>query len=439
MFMAAVESVIDAGRDPSAKARLLSRRTNLVQCPNCHAVMQMSIPLVYHDHTKDLLLIYFPMELKLPPKERERMVGEMTQAVMRSLPQEERKGYLFNPLQPLTMDGMLETILEKDGITKEMLQAQREKMKLVETFMEADPADLATMAADHDEQLDGEFFQLISLSAENAMQAGRRDLAEAILERRDRLLEVSTYGQEVIERAQRQEQVIQEVAQSLQKMGGQMQLADFMDYVVDLGESDEHLQALVGLARAALDYNFFNELTHRIDTASDAQQKSFLQEMRDRLLELTEAIDAQQQQMIQQAQAVLQSIMRSEDMDAAIAQHLPLIDDLVLSVLSSQIQIFEQRGDLLNAARMKTLYEKIIQQVQKSSPPELLFINELLTMEDEIEANLTLSERANEYGPSLLDYMDAVIERFSDSQNGDRIVERLTELRDAAARIIEKA
>src|SRR5215213_8209372 len=107
-FSAVVEQIIDAGRDPQAKARLLAGRTNLVTCPNCGYQSMLSTPLVYHDAAKQLLSIHIPMELNLPKAEQERLVGSLTTAITNSLSVEQRKGYLYPPTIALPFPGMVE-------------------------------------------------------------------------------------------------------------------------------------------------------------------------------------------------------------------------------------------------------------------------------------------------------------------------------------------
>jgi hypothetical protein len=60
-FSAILEQIIDVGRDPQGKARLLAGRTNLVTCPHCGFQTVLSTPLVYHDPTKELLMVHIPM------------------------------------------------------------------------------------------------------------------------------------------------------------------------------------------------------------------------------------------------------------------------------------------------------------------------------------------------------------------------------------------
>ncbi len=433
-FSAMVESLIDAGRDPQAKARFLNRRTNVVQCPQCQAVVQLSIPLVYHDHTKDLMIVYFPMELNIPKPERERIIGEMTRAVMSSLSQEERKGYLFNPTEALTLDGMIELILQKDGVTPEMIAAQKAKLQLVESFLAAPENQLAGMVQQHDPELDEEFFQLMLLAIDAMAASGKHADVDSLLARRDAILQQSGFGQVAMERMAKQEQAIQAVTARLQAMGGQVNLDDLVDYILEIGDQDDYLQALVGLARNIFEYQFFNYFTQRMDKA-DAATKQQMEAIRNRLLELVDAVDQQQQAAVQQAQQILQGLLNSPDMGQAVEDNFALIDDMVLGVLQASIQGYEGRGDLLNAARLKTLYQTIMEKLQAQAPPEIRFINDLLKADDPLEAKLMLSERANEFGTNLVDYMDMILENMAGQETGT-LFDQLQELRQAAAKIV---
>ena len=41
---------------------------------------------------------------------------------------------MLNPRRTFTMQGMIDTILQEDGITKEMLEERRKKLELVQTL-----------------------------------------------------------------------------------------------------------------------------------------------------------------------------------------------------------------------------------------------------------------------------------------------------------------
>lgn len=432
-FSARVESIIDAGRDPQAKARFLSGRTNVVQCPNCGVVMQLALPIAYHDHTKEILMVFFPQGVNIPQQERERMVGDITREIMNSLPQDQRKGYLFNPITPLTLEGMIEAILEKDGITREVLQQQREKSQLVEQFLRARPEEIANMVAMHDPRMDAEFFQIMTIMAEAELAAGRQQNGEAILDRRDALIGQTSFGQEAMQNAAQQEQVVMEVANWLQQHGGRVGIEDFMDYLEQVGDSDDHLQALVGLAYNAMDGNFFQALEDRAKNA-DEERATRIRDIQTRLMSLASVIQQQQQVMIQQAQVILRDILNAPDQDQAIQERLGMFDDMFMQVLAATVQAAEQRGDLLMAARVRSIYEKIVEKMRESAPPEVQFINELLN-KDQLEARLMLTEHAAQFGQPLLDYMDALIQNLQ-GRDADELIEHLLSLREAAEKII---
>ena len=57
---------------------------------------------------------------------------------MNQLPKDNFKAYMFNPKRSLTMQGLIDQVLEADGITQEMLEEQRQRVQLVQQFIEAD-------------------------------------------------------------------------------------------------------------------------------------------------------------------------------------------------------------------------------------------------------------------------------------------------------------
>ena len=127
-LMADVDQLFDAGADPSAKSKLISGSFNQIRSPSCGYQGNLSTPLVYHDPDKELLLTYFHPDLGKTRDEQERMIGALINQAVNRLPQEKRKGYLLRPQSVLTLQGLVERILEGDGITREMLQAQQQRL-----------------------------------------------------------------------------------------------------------------------------------------------------------------------------------------------------------------------------------------------------------------------------------------------------------------------
>ncbi|MCQ3929049.1 MAG: hypothetical protein DPW16_01200 [Chloroflexi bacterium] len=434
-FAAPVEQILDVGRDPSAKVRFLAGQVNRVRCPNCGYQMAVGTPLAYHDPDKQLLLVNIPMELNLKLDEQERIIGTMTRAITDSLPPEKRKGYLFNPRRTFTLQGMADTILEFDGLTKEMINERREKLKLVEDMLRTSEEELPKLAAENDASLDETFFEMINAAIETAVMNGRRETAEQMLYLRQILLENSSYGKELLEVAARQEAAIERVTQDLNELGDKLTQAKLIDLAISYQDDDEALQALVGLIRPALDYTFFEKLTERIEGSGRVSKQQTLEGLRARLTELTEAVDNQQRAMVQQSAMLLQQIINSPDIEQAVQEALPLIDDLFINVLEATLQDASQRKDAQLALKLQQVYQIISQIMQQSAPPEVQFINELLQTENELETRLLLIERAKEIGPSLLDYMDNLIETLS-ARGAHDMVARISTLREQAEQVI---
>jgi CpXC protein len=427
---AVVESLINANDDPEAKARLLTGRTNSVQCPACGVVSTVAAPILYHDGGKELLISYMPMELNLPKPQQEKVIGDLMRELTSSIPKESIRGYLFQPRQALTMQGLVDQILQADGVTPEMMEAQRATIRLVETMLQATDAALPALIQQHDAEIKGPFFQAIMVMAQRAMQEGRSDLAERLLMVQNRVAELSTFGKELIAQSQMQEEVVREVAQAIDNLGRQAQRSDVLNLVIQYAGDEQRLQALVGLARPALDYGFFQELTQRIGQAPAAERDA-LETLRERLVELTAIIDQQSQMVLQNAVKLLQAIANSPNPDELIRANLDMIDDTFMAVLSANIEEAEKRGDVNSGARLKQIYQRAVTALQANMQPELLFVNELLSTETDEEARKMIAERVDEYGDEILDVMDAVGQILA--QHGDTsMIQKLAFLRQAA-------
>jgi hypothetical protein len=433
-FDAAVQSLIDPALDPEAKVRLLAGSHNAAQCPKCGTVSMVATPIVYHDSQKEMLITFIPVELGLTKDRQEKVVGDMIREVTNNLPQEGRKGYLFRPRSALTMQGLVEQVLEADGITREMVEAQRAKMALVESLIQTPEEDLSSAIQQHDARIDAEFLQMMTMMAQRVLQSGRPDIAQQIMEMQQRVVEESTFGQELIRQNEVREQIVRDVAEDIRAMGEQAQRSDFLNLAVQYGTDGEKLQALVGLVRPALDQQFFQELTMRISQAP-ADEREQLEDVRDQLSQLVMVIDQQSQMAVQAAAELMQALMRSQNPDEMIRANLQLIDDTFMAVLSANIQEAERQGNVPASSRLKDLYNRVVAALRDGMQPELRFINELLSTDSHEAARTLLAEHAPQYGPALLEMMDAVGQVLA-SRGDTQILQRLAVLRQEAAQML---
>jgi hypothetical protein len=424
------QQVVDAQAEPQAKMNLLAGRLNAAVCPNCGALNTIMTPLIYHDASKELVISFVPMELGLTKEAQEKVIGDMMREVTSQLPPGGFKGYLLQPRSALTYQGLVDQVLQADGVTPAMMEAQRARARLLETLLEADDADLPRIIQQNDAEIDAQLLQMMTLLAQRMVAEGRQAAAERVVMVQNFMVEHSSFGQKLLEQSQRQETVIQEVAAAVNSLGETAQRADFLDMALKYADDDQRLQALVGLVRPAFDYQFFQELTLRIGQAAAAERDQ-LESVRDRLLHLTQMIDQQAQMALQEAGALLQAIIDSPEPDEVITANLPLIDYTFLQVLSANIQEAERRRDIAASARLKAVYSRVVAALQADMPPELRFINEVLGVETDAEARSLIASRLQEFDGQLIAAIDAVQEQIA-GQAEPEMADRLRLLRTEA-------
>jgi hypothetical protein len=87
------------------------------------------------------------------------------------------------------------------------------------------------------------------------------------------------------------------------------------------------------------------------------------------------------------------------------------------------------------AAQLKAVFERILVILQENAPPIVQFLNDLMMRQDFEEAKALLSERANEFGPELLQWMDMLGNNMA-ARGNQNAMERLAQLRQVAKQIV---
>ena len=428
-IQAPLQQVIDLSQDAGGKARLLSGRLNVVSCPSCGYQGQLSTPVVYHDPEKEILLTYLPVELGLPKNEQEKVIGSLINQVINRLPAERRKGYLLQPQAVLTMQGMVERILQADGITREDIEAQRDKIRLFEDLIRAPDDQLAQQVEANDSKLDETFFQLATLALGNVPdERGRRALAQRI----DQIFAMSSLGKQV----KQQEDELRAAVESLQTAEGGLTREKLLALILE-APSKDRVSALASLARPALDYEFFQLMTGRIE-AAQGEEKSRLESLRQQLLDITQRIDQAQQARVAQAAQLLKSLLDAPDLDAATREALPLVDDFFLGVLEANLRAMRERGDLASSAKLQQVSDKINELLRQALPPGLQLAQKVLEIEDEAQAEALIRESADQIDETFLGALMSAAGQLQEREQADT-AERLRRLHRVAVRTSMRA
>lgn len=400
---AQVRSYIDATEDPQGKALILNGRLNANQCPNCGAINNVMASILYHDPTKELLVAHVPMELNMDNDQQERVIGNM----MNTLPKENFKAYMFSPKRALTMKALVEMILEADGVTPEMMQAQEKRIQLAQDIVNTPDTERPAFIAEHDSEIDDELLRSLALIAQRLIEEGRPEAAQKVLVVQSEVAQLSTAGQAILQKQRDQEEVVREVASEIESIGEGANRQAFYELAVRFIDDENRLQALIGLARPAFDYEFLQDMNVKIGEAP-ADERDALTGLRDRIVELTSAIDEQSQMAMRNAAGFLQAVINAPNPDEILQANLHVIDDMFMQVLVANIQEAERRKDLQSAVKLKEIYSKVMALLQSQMQPELVFVNELLSTENDEQAKTMIAERAPEFGDGLLEVIDAV-------------------------------
>jgi uncharacterized protein YihD (DUF1040 family) len=427
-----IEQLFDMNDDPRAKQKLLSGAFNRINCPSCGYEGTLSTPIVYHDPNKELLLTYFPPTLGLPVNEQERLIGPLITQAANKLPPEKRKAYLLRPQTMFTMDTMVERILEADGVTKDMLQAQQQRLTLLQRLLTMPPENRAEVVRQEDALIDQDFFALLSRVIEGIVSQGDQQAAQQISSLQQDLLQNSTYGQQLQGQAKEAEEAIR----ALQEAGKNGLTREILLDLMTESPTDVRLHTLVNVARQGMDYNFFEILSKRIE-AAEGEQKQALEELRDRLLTMTQEIDQAMQEQVSATQKMLNEILSSDNIEEVIAQNLENINELFVQIVQAEMQQAQEQG---NQDRLSRL-QQVIGALQKYSapPPEIALIEDLLEVEDETGREKLLEEHAEEITPEFMQMLANLAYQSNSQEQAPEMTQQLADLHRQVLRFSMKA
>lgn len=410
-----IEQLFDQNTDPEAKQRLLSGTANMIRCPICQYQGQYPTPIVYHDHEKELLLTFVPPELGLTMNAQETVVGPMINKVMNALPQEQRKAYLLRPKTMLTMQTMIETILEGDGITKEMIKRQQVRVELIQKLANISSEDVMNSTIKENEELiDQEFFSLLSALYQNAAGGGNTPLANRLVEIQQYAIEGSEYGKVVQARSEE----VKLAVEALRELEGEMSRENLLKLVLE-SPSEVRLQAYVSLARQAMDYQFFQLLSDRIEKET-GEERERLASIREDLLTYTKNFDEQMQDQVTAIQQMIDQLVEVDDLEGAMEQVMPAVDELFLSVLQSELESARQKSDFVRSGKLNSIIEII--QTAAQPPAEMGFIETLLKTEPADRQSL-LEDNSEQVTPELIEMLTSLVTQFAGNEDKNAVDE----------------
>jgi hypothetical protein len=281
-----------------------------------------------------------------------------------------------------------------------MIQAQQARIDLLRRLLETrDEAAFETLVRENDAAIDDAFIQLVTVAMASAQADRQADEFAHLSTVRTRLLELSGTGKKIKAESDLINSVLAKPTPE-----------NLLEALLKAPDSDAR-EALLAVGRPMLDYPFFQQLTGRIDAAKaggDAAEADRLTELRKEILALRDKLDAQAQQALAQRATILREIMVSEDLAQAMRARIGLIDDLFLSVLTSEMQAAQQAGDAKTFERLQQIGSAAVQAIQSRQPPELQFLNALLSAEYPDQTRALLERNRQALAPELVEWLEMV-------------------------------
>jgi hypothetical protein len=394
---AQIFTLVDVGQQPELKNYLLSGQLNMVACPNCGNVSMLAAPLIYHDPSKQLFFVHFPQQLNASTQDQEKFVGDATSLIMRSLPENMPKGYLLAPRRFLSLNSLIEAVLEADGITKEMIEAQQRRVDLIGQLAEAyeqGEEQLAQLVEQRRADIDYEFMATLTAFAEASVRSQQDESTQILIGLRDKLVELVGFDDEPGDE--------QDVS-----------LDDALDRLTSV--PDEELELAVGELRPLIDYSFFEELTSRIDAATqagDAETAQRLTSRRQQIVEMVERLDAQAKELFEAGANLLNAVLATDDPDAVLRERHEEIGEAFMLVLEANQVAAERAGRADMVERLADIRDRALVIAQESLPPEEKLINQLLQAETPQESSQLLRQNMGMVNTAFVKRINEMADQF---------------------------
>jgi hypothetical protein len=408
-----IHQIIDVGQNPELKQALLGGYLNVAACQNCGMTSQLATPMLYHDPAHELFMIYVPMELNLSHVDREKLIGQLVKQAMDNLPAEQRRGYMLQPQNIISMQTFMEKALETEGITPEMIARQRKQMELVQTLATADKEVTDILLKERANEIDEAFLSMVQSAIGSAEQAGQEEITLKLINLRARLMRETAVGQQI----EKRQQALHAFSRAAKKQGA-LTPELLLEHIILNLDDDIVVAGLINMVGQALDYNFFTLLSETIEAeekAGRADQATKLSELRQQLLDAQEEMRQESQKVLERAGETLRAILTADDPRAALQERVGEIDEPFMYLLSANIEEAQRRGHQEQATALQQLHDMIMAEAQQQMPPEVQLLNHLIQIDDPDQQRQALRDNPELVTPEFVQIVKSVAQEVENS------------------------
>jgi hypothetical protein len=419
-FQTPVEQILDVRVNPEVKNRMLSGAVNVAMCPSCGNGGALNIPFIYHDPEKEVALLFLPFGVGNGEVERQKLAGQLTRQLMDAIPQEERKGYLFQPETFITMENIVKRVLELEGVTDEDMQRSQHQREFLDKFLSALEEEWPALVEENEALLDENFFGLLQYTMQViAMSGASGDDFGKVEKGYTYLIENTAVGRLLTKRT--------EVVRAFADDPTQASLLEAMIAAPD----EETVEVLVQSGLSLMDYAFFQQLVYRIEATEDPQEKAHLTHLRRQILEIRDAIMEASDNVARSRAQLLEKLLNTEDPLKMARSYLSELDDTFALVLRSELTAARNRGDKQSVEALQRIAAVLNQVTEEHMPPEIVLARRLMMATTDEQAHTILKNNQQMLQPQFFQFLEN-IEATSREQGETQTAEQLARIRALA-------
>ena len=238
-------------------------------------------------------------------------------------------------------------------------------MQLLDQLFSKSGDKLVKTVQENSQKIDREFFALFAEIAQRILTSQDEKTILKIQEIQDVLMAETEIGKEILKESQE----IQAARQSLEALGQNLTRQSLLELVV-AAPTMERVKAMAALVRPAMDYEFFQIFTERIEKTED-KLRNGLVERRNLLLKITQEIDSQVAENLNSARSVLNRIVEAENPEEELLVNLASVDQFFIQALSGELELAEKNQQ----TERKSKLEIVLSRIQELSTPTELKIH----------------------------------------------------------------
>jgi len=419
-FQTPVEQILDVRVDPEVKNRMLSGAVNVAMCPSCGNGGPLNIPFIYHDPEKEVALLFLPFSAGSDEVERQKLAGQLTRQLMDSLPQEERKGYLFQPETFLTLENVVKRVLELEGVTDEDMERSQKQREFLDKFLSAIEEEWPELVNDNEDLLDENFFGLLQYTMQVIAVSGANGGDFSKVEKGyTYLVENTAIGQQLSKRTEAVRMFADDPTQ-----------ANLLEALI-AAPDEETVAVLVQSGMGLMDYSFFQQLVYRMEATEDSEEKAHLTQLRRQILEIRDEVMEAGEGIARERAQLLEKMLNTDDPLKMARSHLSELDDTFALVLRSELTAARNRGDKAGVEALQRVATILNQVTEENMPPEIVLARRLLMAPSEEQMQTILKNNQQLLEPAFFQFLEN-IEATSREQGEAKTAEQLARIRALA-------